>query len=42
VAFYNAMMHVILEENLIDEAYVRDHTSGYLELKRTWSATRPR
>ncbi len=35
VAFYNAMMHVILEEGLIDEAYVRDHTSGYLELKRT-------
>jgi formate dehydrogenase major subunit len=33
VAFYNAMMHVILREGLIDEAYVRDHTTGIDELR---------
>lgn len=33
VAFYNAMMHVILREGLLDEAYVRDHTSGIDELR---------
>lgn len=33
VAFYNAMMHVILREGLLDGAYVRDHTSGIDELR---------
>jgi formate dehydrogenase major subunit len=35
VAFYNAMMHVLLDEGLIDEAYMRDHTQGFPELKAT-------
>ena len=33
VAFANGMMHVLIEEGLIDEAYVRDHTEGFEELK---------
>ena len=28
------MMHTIVEEGLVDEAFVRDRTSGYAELKR--------
>jgi formate dehydrogenase major subunit len=35
VAFYNAMMHVIIAEGLINEAYVRDHTTGFEALKAT-------
>jgi len=33
VAFYNGMMHVLIRDGLIDEAYVRDHTSGFEELR---------
>jgi formate dehydrogenase major subunit len=29
VALLNAMLHVIVEENLVDEAFIRDRTSGY-------------
>ncbi|HET9706018.1 MAG TPA: formate dehydrogenase subunit alpha [Vicinamibacterales bacterium] len=29
VAMLNAMLHVIVEEGLVDEAFVRDRTSGY-------------
>ncbi len=32
VALLNAMLHVIVEEGLVDEAFVRDRTSGYAEL----------
>ena len=35
VAFYNAMMHVIIEEGLVDEAYVERHTDGYPALRET-------
>ena len=34
VALANGMMHVLIEEGLIDEAYVREHTEGFGELKR--------
>ena len=33
VAFYNAMMHVIIREGLIDEAFVRDRTENYQAVK---------
>jgi formate dehydrogenase major subunit len=33
VAFYNAMMHVIIEEGLADVDYIERHTEGYEELK---------
>jgi len=33
VAFYNGMMNVIIAEGLIDEAYIRDHTTGFEALK---------
>jgi formate dehydrogenase major subunit len=29
VAFLNAMLHVIVEEGLVNEAFIRDRTSGY-------------
>ena len=29
VAFANGMLHVIIEEDLVDHAFVRDHTEGY-------------
>src|SRR4029077_430359 len=32
VALLNAMLHVIVEEGLVNEAFVRDRTSGYAEL----------
>jgi formate dehydrogenase major subunit len=32
VALLNAMLHVVVEEDLVDEAFVRDRTSGYVEL----------
>ena len=32
VALLNAMLHVIVDEGLVDEAFVRDRTSGYAEL----------
>ncbi len=34
VAIANAMIHTIIEEKLYDEAYVREHTEGFEELKR--------
>jgi len=34
VALLNAMMHTIVEEGLVDAAFVRDRTSGYEALKR--------
>ena len=33
VAFYNAMMHVIIEEDLVDAAYIERHTEGYEALR---------
>ncbi|HEV8318665.1 MAG TPA: formate dehydrogenase subunit alpha [Vicinamibacterales bacterium] len=32
VALLNAMLHVIVDEGLVNEAFVRDRTSGYAEL----------
>ena len=32
VALLNAMLHVIVTEGLVDQAFVRDRTSGYAEL----------
>ncbi len=33
VALLNAMIHTIIEENLVNEAFVKDRTSGYQALK---------
>ena len=33
VAFYNAMMHVIIEEELVDESFVADRTENFEALK---------
>lgn len=33
VALLNALLHVIIEEGLYDEAYIRDHTTGFEELR---------
>ena len=33
VAFLNGLMNVIIAEGLYDEAFVRDHTEGFEELK---------
>jgi formate dehydrogenase major subunit len=33
VAMLNAMMHTIIEENLVDPKFIEDRTSGYAELK---------
>ncbi len=41
VALLNAMMHVIIEEGLVDEAFVRDRTTGFDALKRTVKAYSP-
>ena len=41
VAFYNAMMNVIIEEGLADQAYVDRFTEGYEALKETVSAYSP-
>jgi formate dehydrogenase major subunit len=35
VAFYNAMMHVIIEEGLVDEDYVARFTSGFERVRDT-------
>jgi formate dehydrogenase major subunit len=32
VALLNAMLHVIVDEGLVDQAFVRDRTAGYAEL----------
>jgi formate dehydrogenase major subunit len=33
VALYNAMMHVMIEEDLVNHDYVRDHTEGFEGLR---------
>jgi assimilatory nitrate reductase catalytic subunit len=33
IALYNSMLHVMLWEDLIDEDYIRAHTTGFAELK---------
>ena len=33
MAFYNALMHVLVEENLIDETFIRDRTENFDALK---------
>ncbi|HEY6898126.1 MAG TPA: molybdopterin-dependent oxidoreductase [Rhodocyclaceae bacterium] len=33
IALYNAMLHVMLWENLIDEDFIRDHTEGFDALR---------
>jgi len=35
VAFYNAMMQIIIEEGLVDEAFVASRTSGFDSLRET-------
>jgi len=41
VALLNAMLHVIVEESLVDEAFVRDRTSGYDALAENVKAFSP-
>src|SRR5918992_1026380 len=41
VALLNAMMHTIVEEGLVNEAFVRDRTSGYEELKKNVAGYSP-
>jgi formate dehydrogenase major subunit len=41
VAFYNGMMHVIIEEGLVDESYVATHTTGFEALARTVKSYTP-
>jgi formate dehydrogenase major subunit len=41
VALLNAMLHVIVEEGLVDEAFVRDRTSGYEALAENVKAFSP-
>jgi formate dehydrogenase major subunit len=41
VALLNAMLHVIVEEGLVDEAFIRDRTSGYEALVENVKAFSP-
>jgi len=41
VAFYNAMMHVIIEEGMVDEAFVADRTENFDALRETVAAYDP-
>jgi len=41
VALLNAMLHVIVEERLVNEAFVRDRTSGYEALAKNVKAFSP-
>jgi formate dehydrogenase major subunit len=41
VAFYNGMMHVIIEEGLTDRGYIERHTEGYDELREVVSRYTP-
>ncbi|MFO1302665.1 MAG: formate dehydrogenase subunit alpha [Burkholderiales bacterium] len=41
VAMLNAMMHAIIEEGLVDEAFVADRTSGFEEIKANVAAFSP-
>ncbi|MBI3313788.1 MAG: nitrate reductase [Candidatus Omnitrophica bacterium] len=34
IALLNAMMHVIIKEGKVNQAYVRDHTTGFEELRQ--------
>src|SRR6185369_948576 len=38
---YNAVMHVIIEEGMVNEAYVRNHTSGFEELRASLEKLTP-
>src|SRR6478735_6325874 len=41
VALLNAMMHTIVEEGLVDEAFVRDRTSGFEEIRNNVAGFSP-
>ncbi len=41
VALLNALMHVIVEEGLVDEAFIAERTIGYDELRRNVEAYSP-
>ncbi len=41
VALLNAMMHVIVTENLVDQTFIADRTSGYEELKKNVASYSP-
>lgn len=41
VAFFNAMMHVIIQEGLVSQDYIRDYTTGFEELKALVAAYTP-
>jgi formate dehydrogenase major subunit len=41
VAFYNAMMHVIIEEGLVDTAFVAERTENFDALRETVAAYTP-
>ncbi|MEM8883591.1 MAG: formate dehydrogenase subunit alpha [Planctomycetota bacterium] len=41
VAFYNAMMHVIIEEGLVDEEYVAKQTKGFETVKEQVASYTP-
>ncbi len=41
VAFANGMIHVLIEEGLVDEDFVRDHTEGYEEIRKLASDYTP-
>jgi len=41
VALLNAMMHVIIEENLVDPKFIADRTLGYEELVKNVAGYRP-
>ncbi len=41
VALLNAMMHVIIEENLVDAKFIADRTLGYAELAKNVAGLQP-
>jgi formate dehydrogenase major subunit len=41
VAFYNGVMHLIIEEGLVDSAFISDRTTGFEELRRVVAAYTP-
>ena len=41
VAFANGMMHVMIEEGLIDEEYIRNYTEGFSEIRQIVSEYTP-
>ncbi len=40
-AFFNGLLHVIVREGLVDEAFVRDHTTGWEQVSETVAAYPP-